>query len=46
MKKHYRVRNHKKTDHIYTLVDDIGEYLEVLAAHGTDTVFKWKEKQN
>ena len=44
MKKHYRVRNHKVTDHNYTLVDDIGAYIELLASHGSRTMFVWKEK--
>ena len=46
MKKHYRVRNHKVTEHNhnYTLVDDIGAYIELLASHGSRTMFVWKEK--
>ena len=42
MKKQYRVPNHKKTEHIYTVVEDVGEYLDVLAVHGDRVMFAWK----
>ena len=44
MKKTYKVRNHKKTEHIYTLCGDVAEYLDILAAHDASTMFVWKEK--
>ena len=44
MKKTYKVRNHKKAEHIYTLCADVAEYLDVLAAHDASTMFVWKEK--
>ena len=44
MKKTYKVRNHKKTEHIYTLCADVAEYLDVLATHDGSTMFVWKEK--
>ena len=42
MKKQYKVPNHKKTEHIYTVVEDVGEYLDVLAVHGDRVMFAWK----
>lgn len=42
--KTYKVRNHKKCDHIYTLVDNVADYIDVLAGHGERTMFVWKEK--
>ena len=44
MKKNYRVTNHKKYEHSYTLVNTVGEYLDVLESHGESTMFVWKEK--
>ena len=44
MKKQYRVRNHRKTERIYTPVADVGGYLRALRAHGGKTAFVWKEK--
>ncbi|MCR4907178.1 MAG: AMP-binding protein [Clostridiales bacterium] len=44
LKKTYKVRNHKKTEHIYTLCGDVSEYLDVLATHDSSTMFVWKEK--
>ena len=43
MKKQYKVPNHKKTEHIYTTVEDVGEYLDVLAVHGDRCMFAWKQ---
>ena len=43
MKKQYKVLNHKKTDHIYTNVGDVGEFLDALEAHGDKVMFAWKE---
>lgn len=43
MDKKYRVRNHKKTDHIYTVVSDCAEYIDALAVHADRTAFVWKE---
>ena len=39
--KTYKVRNHRKTDHIYTLADNVAEYIDVLAGHGDRTMFVW-----
>ena len=44
LKKTYKVRNHKKTEHIYTLCGDVAEYLDILATHDGSTMFVWKEK--
>ena len=42
--KTYKVRNHKKTEHFYTLTDNVGEYLDLMASHEGRTMFVWKEK--
>ncbi len=42
--KTYKVRNHKKIEHYYTLVDNVGEYLDLMASHDGRTMFVWKEK--
>lgn len=44
MKKKYRVKSKKQTDHIYTVVADCAEYIDALSAHADRTVFAWKEK--
>ncbi len=43
MKKQYKVPNHKKTEHIYTTVEDVGEFLDVLEVHGDRCMFAWKQ---
>ena len=43
MKKQYKVPNHKKTEHIYTVVEDVGEYLDALSIHGDRVMFAWKQ---
>ena len=43
MKKQYKVPNHKKTEHIYTEVADVGEYLDALDVHGEKVMFAWKQ---
>ncbi len=42
MKKQYKVPNHKKTEHIYTTVEDVGDFLDALSVHGDRTMFEWK----
>ena len=42
--KTYKVRNHKKIEHFYTLTDNVGEYLDLMASHEGRTMFVWKEK--
>ena len=42
--KTYKVRNHKKTERVFTAPHDIGEYLSILEGHGDKTMFVWKEK--
>lgn len=44
MKKKYRVKSKKQTDHIYTVVADCAEYIDVLSMHADRTLFVWKEK--
>lgn len=43
MKKQYKVPNHKKTEHIYTTVEDIGDFLDALTVHNDRTMFVWKQ---
>ncbi|MGN1409852.1 MAG: AMP-dependent synthetase/ligase [Eubacteriales bacterium] len=43
MKKQYKVPNHKKTEHIYTEVGDVGEFLDALDVHGDKTIFAWRQ---
>lgn len=43
MKKQYKVPNHKKTEHIYTEVADVGEYLDAMDVHGEKVMFAWKQ---
>lgn len=37
------VRNHKKYEHEYTDVKDVGEFLNALSRHGDKTMYVWKE---
>lgn len=43
MSKQYRVKNKKKTEHDYTLVYNIKEFLELLASHGERVMLAWNE---
>ncbi len=40
----YKVRNHKKTERVFTPAHNVGEYISVLESHGDKTMFVWKEK--
>ncbi len=44
MKKQYKVRNHKKSDRIYTPVSDCADFYDSLTSHADRTIFAWKEK--
>ncbi len=44
MNKHYKVKNHKKTERVFTPVRNIAEYLSVLRLHSDKKIFAWKEK--
>ncbi len=43
MKKQYKVRNHKKTEHIFRNLSYIGDYLDSLESYAERTLFVWKE---
>lgn len=43
MKKQYKVPNRKKTEHIFTEIADVGEYLDALDVHGDKTLFAWRQ---
>ncbi len=43
MSKQYKVKNHKKSERLFTPADNIADYIEVLRAHGDRKMFAWKE---